>query len=221
MPELKINETPGAIPSVCSILRQIGEHAEFLAQTLETGHATHDDVNMHVTFIQDALVRLSPFLETKTAENEYVKMISEQIASVMKENYELTNTVGNQVNAEQIKAGLRARLTTLEKWYEETGFEYAHIEPNMFVFKCEFSAKVTDVCTNDQPTIFKDNPAFDLIEVPFSQELADTDKNRASVKRLFMKRFPSVVFKSFESRPSDKKGQMALRFTCYIDFKDI
>lgn len=221
MPELKINETPAVIPSVCSIIRQIGEHAEFLAQTLETGHAMHDDVNTHVTFIQDALVRLSPFLETKTVENEYVKMISEQIANVMKENHDLTNMVGNQINAEQIKAGLRTRLTTLEKWYEETGFEYARIEPNMFVFKCEFSAKVTDVYTNDQPTIFKDNPAFDLIEVPFSQELADTDKNRASVKRLFMKRFPSVVFKSFESRPSDKKGQMALRFTCYIDFKDI
>lgn len=221
MDELKINETPSVIPTISSLLRQISERAEFLAQTLETKHATHNDVDTHITFIKDTLNTLSPFLEIQAIENKTISQLTSQLRTTMAENKQLRENTGGKTSAETLEAALRARLNKVEKWYEENGFEYARMEPDMFGFNCDFTSNVSSLNNNDKPTPFKDQTMFDIIQMPFRQELADTDKNKIALKELFLSRFPSAIIISYESRRSDDKERMALRTKIHIPYKDI
>lgn len=221
MAELKINQTPGVIPTITSLLRQIAKRAEFLAQTLETKHATHDDVDTHITFIKDTLNTLAPFLEIQAIENTTVSLLTNQLRTAMAENKRLREDIGNKTSAETLEAALRARLNKVEKWYEENGFEYARMEPDMFGFNCDFTSNVSDLNNEDKPTPFKDQAKFDIIRTPFHQELADTDKNKIALKELFLSRFPSAVIIAHESRRSDDKEHMSLRTKIHIPYKDV
>lgn len=241
--QLELNKVADSTPlnlteeekrEILNIIQQIDVALSLLVLRIEDGIQNND--------VRTCLGRIECRIADLSKATGYEGILKAEMesrhAKIRKLNYrirELKKQRGKEISAAAVTVALQRYEIAFRTWYEACGLRYANIEYGSCGFQAKFSGLLRRV---REKTIFdaRDGEMFtrfmkmtpflpeledcDVIKDADLCELADTDKNRQNIIRLFEKMFPGAVFYEFKAHKNDC-GSFSLGFNVYVPYEDI
>lgn len=228
-----LNLTEEEKEGILKIIKDISSVLVFFTQRISANSACNDDVHTCLGMMEYRFADLSKA-------TGYNGILEKQVTERDAERHELMQQVraleeqrGAEVDATAVTAALRRYEDVFHSWYESCGFRYANIEHRPYGLQADFRnalmhTRERELSKSDEmfarfatmtPFLPKSED-WDIIKDDYNEELADTDKNRQNIIRLFEKMFPGAVFYEFKAHKNDC-GSFSLGFDVYVPYEDI
>lgn len=229
-----LNLTEEKKQEILNIVQQIDVVLSLLVLRIEDG-IQNNDVSTCLGRIERRLADLS---RATGYEGVLKAEVEKRHAEVRKLNYrirELKEQRGKEINAAAATAALQRYEIVFRTWYEACGLRYANIEYGICGFRAKFSSRLRRVREKKlwntrngemfarfvkMTPFLPESEDYDVIKDANLCELADTDKNRQNLIRLFTEAFPNVTIYGFEVRKNDC-GSFFLGIDVYIPYGDV
>ena len=229
-----LNLTEKEKQEILNIVQQIDIALSLPVQRIADG-VQNNDVSTCLGRIERRLADLS---KATGYEGILKAEVEKRHAEVRKLNYrirELKEQRGKEINAAAATAALQRYKIVFRTWYEACGLRYANIEYGICGFRAKFSSRLRRVREKNlwntrngemfarfvkMTPFLPELEDYDVIKDANLCELADTDKNRQNLIRLFTEAFPNVTIYGFEVRKNDY-GSFFLGIDVYIPYGDV
>lgn len=225
--------TPEKQGTIMKSIKTITSALAFFTARMAQNNVKNTDVDTCMGLLEHNVADLS---KATGYDGILAKEVEERHAEIRKLNKrirELEEERGKAVSATAVSAAIRRYEDVFRAWYESCGFRYASIEYSAYGFRADFSAELNHVRerhlarSNEElarfakmTTFIPESADWDVIKDDYHDELADTDKNRQNLIRLFTEAFSDVIVNEFKGRKNDF-GSFSLRINVYVSYEDI